>query len=76
MIERDRELLAGLARVNRHLGEVVVELMSGHDGGELPADSARELGKYLAEFGADLLARAAERDGNPITRVIIDTQPT
>jgi hypothetical protein len=72
VIERDRELLARAARVNRHLGEVVVELMTGQDGGELPAAGVRELGQNLTEFGADLLARAAELDG----RAIIDAQPS
>jgi hypothetical protein len=72
VIERDRELLARAAGVNRHLGEVVVELMTGQDGGELPAAGVRELGQNLTEFGADLLARAAELDG----RAIIDAQPS
>jgi hypothetical protein len=72
VLERDRELLARAARVNRHLGEVVVELMTGQDGGELPAAGVRELGQNLTEFGADLLARAAELDG----RAIIDAQPS
>jgi hypothetical protein len=72
VIERDRELLARAARVNRHLGEVVVELMTGQDGGELPAAGVRELGQNLTEFGEDLLARAAELDG----RAIIDAQPS
>jgi hypothetical protein len=76
VIERDRELLARLARVNRHLGEVVVELMTGQDGGELPAAGVRDLGQRFVALGADLLARAEELDGNPVTRVIIDAQPT
>jgi hypothetical protein len=38
VIERDRELLARVARVNTSLGEVVVELVAGQDGGELPAE--------------------------------------
>jgi hypothetical protein len=76
MIECDRELLARLARVNKHLGAVVVELFEHQDGGELPADGARELGQHLVELGADLLKRAAELDSRIIGRVIIDSQPT
>jgi hypothetical protein len=75
VIERDRELLARLARVNQHLGEVAVKLMAGQDCGELPADGVRDLGQRLTQLGADLLARAAQRDGRTIGRVIIDAQP-
>jgi hypothetical protein len=76
MIERDRELLARLAQINQGIGEVVVKLMGGQDGGELPAAGLRDLGLRLAALGVDLLKRAAERDGNPVARVIIDAQPT
>lgn len=62
MICRDRELLARLARVNRHLGAVVVELMTRQDGGELPADGVRDLGRRLGALAADLLIRADELD--------------
>ena len=61
MIERDRELLARAARVNRHLGEVVVELMTGQDGGELPAAGVRELGQNLTEFGASRVPPCCRR---------------
>jgi hypothetical protein len=70
VIERDRELLARAARVNQHLGEVVVKLMTGQDGGELPAAGVRELGQHLTDLGADLLGRGAELER------VIDTQPT
>jgi hypothetical protein len=38
VIAQDRELLARVAQVNRHLGMVVVDLMTNQDGGELPAN--------------------------------------
>jgi hypothetical protein len=62
VIERDRELLARVARVNGRVGKVVLELLQYQDGGELPAAGVRELGQALTELGADLLARAAELD--------------
>jgi hypothetical protein len=70
VIERDRELLARVARVNGRLGKVVLELIQYQDGGELPATGVRELGQALTELGADLLTRAAE-----LERVIIDAPP-
>ncbi|PXY25137.1 hypothetical protein BAY59_24230 [Prauserella coralliicola] len=75
MIARDRELLARLAQVNLHLGEVVSELMTGQDGGELPAQGLRELGDRFGGLAAELYARAAELDGRMIeapARVVID----
>jgi hypothetical protein len=70
VIERDRELLAKVARVNGRIGEVVLELFQHQDGGELPAAGVRELGQALTQLGADLLTRAAE-----LERVIIDAPP-
>jgi hypothetical protein len=63
MIERDRALLARLRQVNQQMGAFVVELMTGQDGGELPAAGLRELGNGLCALGADVLARADELDG-------------
>jgi hypothetical protein len=74
VIERDRELLARLARVNNRIGAVTLELFEHQDGGELPAAGVRELGQLLAILAADLLARSAELDGRTIERVIIDAQ--
>ncbi|MFF5992948.1 MULTISPECIES: hypothetical protein [Prauserella] len=78
MIARDRELLARLAQVNVHLGDVVVELMIHQDGGELPAEGLRQLAEVLGGITADLYARAAELDARMIApqRVIIDARPT
>jgi hypothetical protein len=66
VILRDRELLARVARVNTHLGEVVVELMTQQDDGQLPAHGVRELGQRLTGLSADLLARAQELDRRTI----------
>jgi hypothetical protein len=76
VIERDRKLLARLARFNKHLGSATLELFEYQDGGELPAAGVRNLGQHLVELGADFLARAAELDGPTIDRGIIDAQPT
>jgi hypothetical protein len=68
VIERDRELLARVARLNGRLGKVVLELIQYQDGGELPATGVRELGQALTELGADLLTRAAELERVASTR--------
>ncbi|SFB47684.1 hypothetical protein SAMN05216266_11345 [Amycolatopsis marina] len=72
MIERDRELLARLRRVNSNLGTVVVEIMAQQDGGELPPDPLRLLGRNFAELGDELLARAAERDAVVLEGEVLD----
>ncbi|WP_216214349.1 hypothetical protein [Amycolatopsis aidingensis] len=63
MLERDRQLLAQVATVNRNLGLVVCEVMSRQDGGVLRAADVRTLGEYLCGLGCDLLTRAEEIDG-------------
>jgi hypothetical protein len=72
VISRDRELLARAARVNARLGEITLALFEHQDGGELPADGIRELGRHLAQLGVELLARAAELDGRGADRIILD----
>jgi hypothetical protein len=72
VIQRDRELLARAARVNARLGEITLALFEYQDGGELPADGVRELGRHLAQLGLDLLARAAELDCRGADRIILD----
>lgn len=66
MIERDRELLARAARVNRGLGAVVCELMAEQDGGQLPATRLAEIGSLLSELAGAFRDRAAELDGPPV----------
>ncbi|WP_026454415.1 hypothetical protein [Saccharomonospora iraqiensis] len=60
MIERDRALLARLARVNRNLGEVVIDLMHHQDGGELPATKLHNVATALHQLADDMLTRAGE----------------
>lgn len=64
------ELLARVARVNSELGRMVVELLHRHDGGELPAEGVRELGRRLADLGAELLAQA-----DVLERPVIEGRP-
>lgn len=70
MIERDRELLARAATVNRHLGTVVADMMTRQDDGQLPAGDLHRLGEALAQLGADMMARASE-----ITSQVVETGP-
>lgn len=75
MVERDRQLLAYAAEVNRSFGAAVVQLLSEQDGGQLPAARLHAIGTQLGELSAAFLARAAELDGRvPDTpeRVVID----
>lgn len=60
MIQRDRELLVRMSRVNRTLGLVASEAMARQDGGELPAQPLREIGEALRVLVDELLARADE----------------
>ncbi len=70
MIDRDRELLAFLARVNTGMGRATIRLMNLHDG-YLPADQLRELSDVLRCLAADLTAHADELDG-PSYPMVID----
>lgn len=70
MIKRDRELLARVAAMNTKLGLVVVTLVDQQDGGELPADGLRELGRYLGSLSVDLVNRADEIDEPAIDPVV------
>ncbi|WP_007024061.1 hypothetical protein [Saccharomonospora iraqiensis] len=68
MIDRDRELLARMATVNRTLGGVAVELMARQDGGELPAEELHEVGIALRNLADDLVGRAADLRGHTLHR--------
>ncbi|MPZ00456.1 MAG: hypothetical protein GEU97_21240 [Actinophytocola sp.] len=64
MNDRDRELLARLARVNGNMGAATLRLMRDlEDSVLLSADHLRELGTLLGELAKDLSARADELDG-------------
>ncbi|MGH3519821.1 MAG: hypothetical protein ACRDQ7_21010 [Haloechinothrix sp.] len=70
MIERDRELLAFLARVNGGMGQATIRLMDNLHDGYLPPGQLRELGDVLRCLAADLTARADELDGASAPMVI------
>ncbi|MQA64018.1 MAG: hypothetical protein GEU86_21705 [Actinophytocola sp.] len=63
MIERDRELLARISRVNSTLGSAVVELLNNLEDGVLPAKHLRAIGACLAQMSRDVIARADDIDG-------------
>jgi hypothetical protein len=60
---RDRQLLAGLARVNTEIGRVTVELLTLQPDDANYAAGLRSLGRDLVRIGSQLAARAAELDG-------------
>ncbi len=66
MDKRDRELLAGLARVNTEIGTVTVELLTLQPSDESYAAGLRKLSRDLVQIGAALARRAAELDGRVI----------
>ena len=63
MDRRDREVLAGLARVNTDIGEVTLQLLTLQSSDEHYAAALRKFGRDLVQLGARLAARAAEIDG-------------
>jgi hypothetical protein len=67
VIAQDRVLLARLTRTNTRLGDVVLELISDQECGEIAAEGWRTVGKHLAQLGADLIARADEQDAARMT---------
>lgn len=50
----------------------MVEIMTQQNGGELPAAPLRSFGQNFAELGADLLARAGERDAMVVEGEVLD----
>lgn len=63
MDKRDRELLAGLAKVNTEIGEVTLKLLTLQPSDEHYAAGLRRLGRDLVKIGAALARRAHELDG-------------
>ena len=62
-MKRDRELLAGLSRVNAEIGNATIRLLTLQvDDAEYAAE-LRQLGRDLVRIGAELAARAGELDG-------------
>lgn len=64
MHARDRELLAGLSKVNSRIGNVTVELLSMQADDAGYAAGLRTLAGQLVQIGAALAQRAGELDGN------------
>ncbi|MGH3451513.1 MAG: hypothetical protein ACRDQW_12485 [Haloechinothrix sp.] len=76
MIERDRELLAFLARVNAGMGRATIQLMDNLHDGYLPACQLRELSEVLRCLAADMTERADELEGSSLdARRVIDAHP-
>jgi hypothetical protein len=69
VLREDRVLLARLTRTNSCLGDVVLELISHQEGGEIAAEGWRAVGEHLANLGADLIARADEGGAARVTVV-------
>jgi len=59
----DRDLLAGLARVNTEIGKVTIDLLTLQTSNEHYAAGLRRLGRDLVKIGAALARRASELDG-------------
>jgi len=66
MHARDRRLLAGLARVNTEIGNVVLELVTLQAEDAAYAAGLRTLGGQLARIGAEMIGRASELDGESL----------
>jgi hypothetical protein len=67
MHARDRELLAGLARVNTEIGNATIRLLTLQVDDAEYAAGLRQLGAELVRIGTHLAARAAELDGRVLT---------
>ncbi|MGW4131308.1 hypothetical protein [Amycolatopsis japonica] len=63
MDKADRELLAGLAKVNNEIGAVTLQLLTLQPSDAHYAAGLRRLGRDLMGIGAALARRAGELDG-------------
>lgn len=61
--ERDRRLLAGLARINTEIGNATIRLLTLQPDEAEYAAGLRHLGLDLVHIGARLIARSGELDG-------------
>ncbi|MEU8631612.1 hypothetical protein AB0C38_05550 [Amycolatopsis sp. NPDC048633] len=75
MHARDRELLAGLSKVNSKVGSVTVELLTLQPSDARYAAALRALGHQLAQIGAALAQRASELDGNDLAPMTLLNSP-
>ncbi|WP_410671454.1 hypothetical protein [Amycolatopsis sp. cmx-4-68] len=62
-MKRDRELLAGLSRVNAEIGNATIRLLTLQVNDAEYAAELRQLGRDLVRIGVVLAARAGELDG-------------
>jgi hypothetical protein len=69
MHARDRQLLAGLSKVNTRIGAAVIELLTLQPDDAAYAAGLRRLGGDLVRIGATVLERAQELDGQVLDPV-------
>jgi hypothetical protein len=77
MHARDRQLLAGLARVNTEIGNATIRLLTLQVDDAEYAAGLRQLGRDLVRIGAQLAVRAGELDGRVLdpAELLADEQP-
>ncbi|UOX85306.1 hypothetical protein MUY14_26315 [Amycolatopsis sp. FBCC-B4732] len=77
MDAHDRQMLAGLAKVNSEIGTVTLQLLTLQPDDANYAAGLRTLGRDLVRIGAQLAARAGELDGRVLDPVelMADPQP-
>ncbi len=74
-MRRDRELLAGLARVNAEIGNATIRLLTLQADDAEYAAALRQLGRDLVRIGAELAARAGELDGTALDPATLPNHP-
>ena len=75
-MKRDRELLAGLSRVNAEIGNATIRLLTLQVNDAEYAAGLRRLGRDLVRIGAELAARAGELDGRQLDPAELLTGPS
>jgi hypothetical protein len=75
MHPRDRQLLAGLSKVNTRIGAAVVELLTLQPDDAAYAAGLRRLGVDLMRIGATILDRAEKLDGHALDPVEVLRHP-
>ena len=67
MHERDRELLARIAAVNRACGEITIRLLSMHPDEKEYAARLLQVGQAFQHLGSELAERATDLTSMPST---------
>ncbi|WP_410639350.1 hypothetical protein [Amycolatopsis sp. lyj-346] len=75
MHARDRQLLAGLSKVNTRIGAAVIELLTLQPDDAAYAAGLRRLGVDLVHIGTTILDRAEELDGQALDPVELLRHP-